>query len=104
MAGQSVFSIYAVPSDGNCMFSAVSHKLQITGVGSVESNELRAMVANHFEANSALYTVHVMQCQYMGLDPIPVGDSSNVTQNMAGVSEESLDTSTEQQTAWTMQQ
>jgi len=55
VAHQSGFSIHAVPSDGNCMFSAVSHQLQITGVGSVDSNELREMVANHLEANSALY-------------------------------------------------
>ena len=55
LAHQSGFLIHTVPADGNCMFAAVSHQLQISGVKSVDSSELRETVANHLEANSALY-------------------------------------------------
>ena len=41
--------------DGNCMFSAISHQLQISDECNVDSDELRKMVANYLEANSSVY-------------------------------------------------
>ena len=41
----------------------------------------------------------IMQCHYVGLDPMPFGISSNGTQNMAGVPEGSCDTSNAASTA-----
>jgi len=61
VAHQSGFIIHAVPYDGNCMFSAVSHQLQSAGICSVESNELREMVTNHLDVNSALYSESLSQ-------------------------------------------
>ena len=55
------FTIYDVPYDGNCMFSAISHQLQTSDVCDVESSELRQLVASHMEANAALY--HGFVCQ-----------------------------------------
>ena len=55
LANQNGFTIHHVPYDGNCMFSAISYQLQNTGVCNVDSNELRQMLANYLEANTALY-------------------------------------------------
>ena len=54
-------TIYDVPYDGNCMFSAISHQLQTSDVCSVDSSELRQMVASHMEANAASYRHFVCQ-------------------------------------------
>ena len=61
MAFQNGFTIYDVPYDGNCMFSAISHQLQTSDVCNVDSSELRQMVASHMEANAALYRGFVCQ-------------------------------------------
>ena len=55
LANQNGFTIHHVPYDGNCIFSAISYQLQNTGVCNVDSNELRQMLANYLEANTALY-------------------------------------------------
>ena len=47
VALQNGFTIYDVPYDGNCMFSAISHQLQTSDV---DSSALRQMVASHMEA------------------------------------------------------
>ena len=49
------FSIHEVPYDGNCIFSAVSYQLTNSGVCSADFNEMRKKVADHLEANAALY-------------------------------------------------
>jgi hypothetical protein len=67
LACQNCFTIHDVPYDGHCMFSAVSYQLQTTGVCNADSNQLRQMVADHLEANAALY--HDFLCQ-----PIPSED------------------------------
>ena len=54
-AHENSFSIHDVPYDGDCMFSAVSYQLQANGVCNVDSNELRQKVADHLQANAALY-------------------------------------------------
>ena len=61
LAFQNRFTIYDVPYDGNCMFSAISHQLQTSDVCNVDSSELRQMVASHMEANAALYRGFVCQ-------------------------------------------
>ena len=61
LALQNGFAIYGVPYDGNCMFSAISHQLQTTHICSIDSSELRQMVASHMEANAALYRGFVCQ-------------------------------------------
>ena len=61
LALENSFTIYDVPYDGNCMFSAISHQLQTSNVCSVDSSELRQMVASHMEANAALYCGFVCQ-------------------------------------------
>ena len=61
MAHENGFAIHDVPYDGNCMFSAVSHQLQTSGVCTVDSNELRQMVADYLEENGALYCDAVSQ-------------------------------------------
>ena len=55
LAFQSGFTIFDIPYDGNCMFSAISHQLQTSNVCSIDSSELRQMVASHMEANAVLY-------------------------------------------------
>ena len=50
LAFQNGFTIFDVPYDGNCMFSAISHQLQTSNVCSIDSSELRQMVASHMEA------------------------------------------------------
>ena len=61
LAFQNGFTIYDVPYDGNCMFSAISHQLQTSNVCDVDSSELRQMVASHMEANAASYRGFVCQ-------------------------------------------
>ena len=61
MAHLKGFEVYDVPYDGNCMFSAISHQLKISDVCNVDSDELRKMVANYLEANSAVYCCFVSQ-------------------------------------------
>ena len=56
LAFQNGFTIFDVPYDGNCMFSAISHKLQ--RYANVDSREL---IASHMEANAALYRGFVCQ-------------------------------------------
>ena len=46
LALQNGFTIYDVPYDGNCMFSAISHQLQTSDVCNVDSSELRQMIAS----------------------------------------------------------
>ena len=55
MAHLKGFEVYNVPYDGNCMFSAISHQLQISDECNVDSDELRKMLANYLEANSVVY-------------------------------------------------
>ena len=62
LALQNSFTIYDVPYDGNCMFSAISHQLQTSDVCDVDSSELRQMVASHMEANAAWFCVSA--CSY----------------------------------------
>ena len=66
LALQNGFTIFDVPYDGNCMFSAISHQLQTSVVCSVDSSELRQMVASHMEANAALY--RGFMCQPVATD------------------------------------
>ena len=61
LACQNGFTIHPVPSDGNCMFSAISYQLQSTGVCNVDNNELRQMVADYLEANAASHCDFVSQ-------------------------------------------
>ena len=61
LAFQNGFTIFDVPYDGNCMFSAISHQLQTSNICSIDSSELRQMVASHMEANAALYRGFVCQ-------------------------------------------
>ena len=61
LAFQNGFTIFDVPYDANCMFSAISHQLQTSDVCSIDSSELRQMVASHMEANAALYRGFVCQ-------------------------------------------
>ena len=67
LAHQNSFTIHNAPYDGNCMFSAISYQLQNTSVCNADSSELRQKVADHLEANAALY--HDFLCQ-----PIPSED------------------------------
>ena len=55
LASQNSFTIHDVLYDGDCMFSAVSNQLQNAGVCNADSSELRQKVADHLEANAALY-------------------------------------------------
>ena len=41
--------------DGRWMFSAVSYQFKNAGVCNADSSEMRHKVADHFEANAALY-------------------------------------------------
>ena len=66
LALQNGFTIFDVPYDGNCMFSAISHQLQTSDVCDVDSSELRQMVASHMEANAALY--RGFMCQPVATD------------------------------------
>ena len=43
------FTIHDAPHNGNCMFGALSHQLQSSGVCTVNSSELRQMVADYLE-------------------------------------------------------
>ena len=61
LARENGFAIHDVPYDGNCMFSAVAYQLQSTGICNVDSSKLRAMLANHLEDNSALYSQFLSQ-------------------------------------------
>ena len=54
-AHQNSLTIHDVPYDGNCMFSAISYQLQNNGVCDADSNKLREKVADHLQANAALY-------------------------------------------------
>ena len=54
-AHQNSLTIHDVPYDGDCMFSAISYQLQKNGVCNADSNKLRQKVADHLEANAALY-------------------------------------------------
>lgn len=42
-----------MPSDGNCMFSAIAYQLNNTGICDVDSNTLRQTVADYLAANKA---------------------------------------------------
>ena len=44
------FSIHNILYDGDCMFSALAYQLQINGLCSAASSELRQKVADHLEA------------------------------------------------------
>ena len=70
LARLNSFTVNDVPYDGNCMFSAVSYQLQTSGVRNVDSNELRQKVADHLEANAALYHDFLSQ-------PVSFDDSYN---------------------------
>ena len=61
------FNIHEVPYDGSCMFSAVSYQLKNSGVYSADCNEMRQKVADHLEANAALY------CDFL-CQPVPSED------------------------------
>ena len=61
LARQNSFTIHDVLYDGDCMFSAVSYQLQNAGVCNADSSEFRQKVADHLEANAALY--HDFLCQ-----------------------------------------
>ena len=67
LACQNGFTIHPVPSDGNCMFSAISYQLQSTGVCNVDNNE---MVADYLEANAASY------CDFLS-QPVACCDAYN---------------------------
>ena len=69
-AHQNSFSIHNVPYDGDCMISAVSYQLQANGVCNVDSNELRQKVADHLQANAALY------CDFL-CEPVSSEDGYN---------------------------
>ena len=64
------FNIHEVPYDGNCMFSAVSYQLKNSGVCSADCNEMRQKVADHLEANAALY------CDFL-CQPVPSENDYN---------------------------
>lgn len=49
LACENGFTVHEVPYDGNCIFRAVSHQLQTTGVCTVDSSRLRQMVADYLE-------------------------------------------------------
>ena len=55
------FAIHNVPSDGNCMFSAIAYQLQSMGICVVDSISLRHMVANHLEDNVSNYITFISQ-------------------------------------------
>ena len=55
LAHQNSLTIHDVPYDGNCMFSAISYQLQKHDVSNADSGKLRQKVADHLEANVALY-------------------------------------------------
>ena len=55
LVSQNSFTIHDVLYDGDCMFSAISYQLQNAGVCNADSSELRQKVADHLEANAALY-------------------------------------------------
>ena len=61
LARDKGFVVRNVPYDGNCMFSAVAHQLQSTGVCNVDSYILREMLCDHLESNSSLYSPFVSQ-------------------------------------------
>ena len=69
-AHQNSLTIHDVPYDGNCMFSAISYQLQNNGVCDADSNKLREKVADHLEANAALY------CDFL-CQPVSSEDSYN---------------------------
>ena len=61
LARDNSFTIHDVPYDGNCMFSAIAYQLQSSGICNIESHELRQMVVNYLEANSASYQDFISQ-------------------------------------------
>ena len=70
LACRNNFSVHDVPYDGNCIFNAVSYQLQTTGECNIDSNELRQKVADHLEANAALY------CDFLS-QPVSSDDGYN---------------------------
>ena len=55
------FIVHDVPYDGDCLFSAIVYQLKSIGLHSGDKNELRKMVADHLDANSAFYCNYVSQ-------------------------------------------
>ena len=60
------FIIHDVPYDGDCLFSAITYQLKSIGLHSGDKSELRKMVADHLDANSAFY------CNYVSLPMMPI--------------------------------
>ena len=78
------FNIHEVPYDGNCMFSAVSHQLKNSGVCSADCNALRQKVADHLEANAALY------CDFL-CQPVPSENDYNADTEQPTAKDEYID-------------
>ena len=55
------FTIHDVPSDGDCMFSAILYQLNSTGLCDVDSDTLRQTVADYLRVNKASYCDFVCQ-------------------------------------------
>ena len=61
LARENGFTVHDVPGDGNCLFNAVAYQLE-----SVSASEMREIVANHFENNSAFYRDFLAQPVHSG--------------------------------------
>ena len=61
LAHENGFAIHDVPSDGNCMFSAIAYQLQSMGICVDDSSALRRMVANHLDDNVSTYIHFISQ-------------------------------------------
>ena len=55
LAHENGFAIHNVPSDGNCMFSAIAYQLHSLGICVIDSSALRQMVVDHLEDNVYRY-------------------------------------------------
>ena len=76
-AHQNSLTIHDVPYDGDCMFSAISYQLQKNGVCNADSNKLRQKVADHLEANAALYCDFL--CQPVSSEDVYNADTEQPT-------------------------
>ena len=73
-AHQNSLTIHDVPYD---VFSAISYQLQKNGVCNVDSNKLRQKVADHLEANAALYCDFL--CQPVSSEDVYNADTEQPT-------------------------
>ena len=53
-----MYSIYDVPCDGNCLFSAITYQLESIGIQSVDAQTLRKMAVNYLRSNPFVDGVH----------------------------------------------